>query len=411
MTKTTDISVIDYDYPLPEERIAKHALPKRDKCKLLVYNRGQITDKIFSDLPDVLPSNSMLIRNNTRVIQARLLFQKKTGATIEIFCLEPVSPSQYELSLTSRKACVWHCMIGNAKRWKTGELQMLISSEKGDDIVLTATHDSSGEGNIQFSWESNHNFGDILEMAGILPIPPYLNRDTETEDLENYQTVYAIHRGSVAAPTAGLHFTEEEFERMKDLGIPVTDVTLHVGAGTFRPVKSEKIGDHQMHRELVVIERKSLESMRNWEGTFVAVGTTSVRTLESLYWLSRRLSVAPDTAPDLLQVNQWEAYEQTEKELTRKESVEILLNWMDSQQTDQLIFPTEILIAPGYHYRTVDAIITNFHQPRSTLLLLISAFIGDDWHKVYNHALSSDYRFLSYGDGSLLIPNQIKEQH
>lgn len=405
MITTTDISIADYDYPLPEERIAKHALPQRDACKLLVYDKGEIKDAVFSQLSEVLPSGSMLVRNNTRVIRARLLFRKSTGATIEVFCLEPVSPAQYELSLTARGSCVWHCMVGNAKRWRSGDLQMEIPSPQGGSILLTASHDPAADGCIRFSWENDHyTFGEILEMAGILPIPPYLNRDTEEEDLETYQTVYAKNQGSVAAPTAGLHFTEEEFERLRAQGTPVVDVTLHVGAGTFRPVKSETIGEHRMHRELIVIERSSLAALRDWQGSIVAVGTTSVRTLESLYWLGRSLSTAPHTPQESLKVNQWEAYENEDAALSRSEAIRIILDWMNEQGVETLIFPTEILIAPGYRYRMVDAMITNFHQPRSTLLLLVSAFIGEDWKAVYHHALESGYRFLSYGDGSLLIP-------
>lgn len=403
--RTTDIAIADYDYPLPEERIAKHALPQRDACKLLVYKGGRITDAVFSQLADLLPDKSMLVRNNTRVIRARLLFKKETGATIEVFCLEPVAPTQYELALTSRGSCVWNCMVGNAKRWKSGELLMEVPSPEGRSIILKAVHDESGTNHVRFSWEDTaYTFGDILELAGILPIPPYLNRETEEEDLDTYQTVYAVNKGSVAAPTAGLHFTEEEFERLRARGTPVIDVTLHVGAGTFRPVKSETIGEHQMHRELIVIERASLDALLHEERTIVAVGTTSVRTLESLYWLGKRLIASPETQEDALRVDQWEAYEGAEESISRAEILQALLRWMDRQEVEKLIFPTEILIAPGYRYRMVDAMITNFHQPRSTLLLLISAFIGEDWQRVYRHALETGYRFLSYGDGSLLIP-------
>ena len=404
MITTTDISIADYDYPLPEERIAKHALPQRDACKLLVYDEGEIKDAVFSQLSEVLPSGSMLVRNNTRVIRARLLFRKSTGATIEVFCLEPVSPAQYELSLTARGSCTWHCMVGNAKRWRSGDLQMEIPSPQGGSILLTASHDPAANGCIRFSWKNDHyTFGEILEMAGILPIPPYLNRATEERDLKTYQTVYAAHEGSVAAPTAGLHFTPEVFAALEARGTQVVDVTLHVGAGTFRPVKAEQIGDHEMHAELISVSRATLETLRAALGRIIAVGTTSVRTLESLYHLGVQLHAAPETPAEALHVGQWQPYE-VGYPLSPEEALSSLIAWLEAHGEEQLVFPTSIIIAPSYRYQLIRGMVTNFHQPHSTLLLLIAALVGEDWRRIYDYALSHDFRFLSYGDSSLLLP-------
>ncbi|KGN72508.1 S-adenosylmethionine tRNA ribosyltransferase [Porphyromonas macacae] len=405
MIKTTDIVMQDYAYDLPDERIAKYPLPERDSSKLLLYKHGKITETVFRNLPSHLPPKTLLVRNNTRVIRARLFFRKPTGARIEIFCLDPVLPGSYETALSARKECVWHCMLGNAKRW-TVNSEPLVKEIPTDKGPLALSAKRICENQVAFSWDDNtFTFGELLESMGILPIPPYLNRDTEPADLKTYQTVYARHKGSVAAPTAGLHFTEAVFADLAKSDIPIMDVTLHVGAGTFKPVKSETIGGHEMHREIIIVDDKTLRCLNRSGRTVVAVGTTSVRTLESLYWLAVRILNNPDIQPEELIVTQWESYGRDENSLpSKKEAFAALLEWLENNELTQLIFPTEILIAPGYRFRVVEAIITNFHQPNSTLLLLIGAFIGNDWQRVYRYALEHSFRFLSYGDSSLLIP-------
>lgn len=403
---TKEISIQDYTYNLPDERIAKYPLPERDHSKLLIYRQGDISEKIFCDLPNVLPENALLVRNNTKVIRARLLFRKATGAQIEIFCLDPMEPVSYELSLSSHCQCSWHCMLGNAKRWQPGStpLEQQLTTQRGE--VLTLQAERMGQEVVTFRWDNpNFSFGEILELMGILPIPPYLNRKTEVADLTTYQTVYAHHQGSVAAPTAGLHFTPEVFSRLAAKDIPVWDVTLHVGAGTFKPVKSESIGEHEMHRELIIVNEELLKCLAETDRTIVAVGTTSVRTLESLYWLGLKIIRNPKIESADLSVTQWESYEYTPNELPDRTTVfGALVKWVQQHETTQIVFPTGILIAPGYRFRVVQAMITNFHQPHSTLLLLIGAFIGKDWRRVYDYALGHGFRFLSYGDSSLLMP-------
>ena len=400
-----EIQIADYDYPLPDERIAKYPLADRSSSKLLRYQAGQIEEFTFRDLPRLLPEGAVLVRNNSKVIRARLLFHKDSGARIEIFCLDPAAPTSYELSLGERHRCSWHCLIGNAKRFKEGtQLTRLLHREGQGEVALTA--ERGEEGIIHFSWDNDaYTFGELLELMGILPIPPYLGRETEEQDLTTYQTVYAKTEGSVAAPTAGLHFTPAVFEELRAQGTPVLDVTLHVGAGTFRPVKADHIGDHEMHAELISVRRSTLLALREHIGQIIAVGTTSVRTLESLYHLAIALRRQPDTPPTALHVEQWLPYEETaEEELTTEEALDTLLCYLDAQGEDTLVFPTSIIIAPSYRYRVIRGMVTNFHQPHSTLLLLIAALIGDDWRRVYDWALTHDFRFLSYGDSSLLLP-------
>ena len=400
-----EIQIADYDYPLPDERIAKYPLADRSSSKLLRYQAGEIEEFTFRDLPRLLPEGAVLVRNNSKVIRARLLFHKDSGARIEIFCLDPASPTSYELALGERHRCSWHCLIGNAKRFKEGtQLTRLLHREGQGEVTLTA--ERGEEGVIHFSWDNDaYTFGELLELMGILPIPPYLGRETEEQDLTTYQTVYAETEGSVAAPTAGLHFTPAVFEELRAQGTPVLDVTLHVGAGTFRPVKADHIGDHEMHAELISVSRSTLLALREHIGQIIAVGTTSVRTLESLYHLAIALRRQPDTPPTALHVEQWLPYEETAKEeLTTEEALDTLLSYLDAQGEDTLVFPTSIIIAPSYRYRVIRGMVTNFHQPHSTLLLLIAALIGDDWHRVYDWALTHDFRFLSYGDSSLLLP-------
>lgn len=404
LEKVTSLAISDYSYELPDERIAKYPLDERDQSKLLVWKNGNIQDSNFRNLPEFLPENSLLIFNNTKVIRARLHFQKETGAKIEIFCLDPHDPADYQIAFQTTLSCVWKCMVGNQKKWK-GELLRKTLRIENTEIELCAEQlDSKNKSLIRFSWNnSNFEFSRIIEAAGSLPIPPYLNRDTEQSDLERYQTVYSKIKGSVAAPTAGLHFTEKVFNHLMDDGHELAELTLHVGAGTFQPVKSETISGHEMHSEHLYVSCDFLQKLINHSEKKIAVGTTSVRTLESLYWLG--LQVSENTKIDIenLKVSQWEAYENSEADLSLKQALENLINLLDKNQIDHLSASTQIIIAPGYKFRIVDGLITNFHQPQSTLLLLISAYLGDEWRRIYAHALANDYRFLSYGDSNLYL--------
>lgn len=396
------IHIADYDYPLPEERIAKYPLADRSASKLLRYQAETISEHTFRDLPDLLPAGTVMVRNNSKVIRARLLFTKDSGAHIEVFCLDPASPTSYELALGAREECSWHCLVGNSKRFKLGT--SISRQLQGQAGAVTLWAQRTEAGLVRFHWNNAaYTFGELLELLGILPIPPYLGRETEEQDLVTYQTVYAQAQGSVAAPTAGLHFTAEVFAQLEAQGTEVLDVTLHVGAGTFRPVKAEQIGDHEMHAELVSVTRATLESLLRAAGHIIAVGTTSVRTLESLYHLGAYLSAHPDTPLEALHVTQWQPYE-TDVTLTAEEALRALLGYLDRHGESVLVFPTSIIIAPAYRYRMIRGMVTNFHQPHSTLLLLIAALIGEDWHRVYDYALTHDFRFLSYGDSSLLLP-------
>lgn len=392
------INISDYNYNLPDERIAKFPLEKRDSSKLLTYVSGNVSTNVFSSLPEILPANSCLVFNNTRVIQARLEFFKSTGSRIEIFCLEPQEPSSYELSLSSTQSCVWKCMIGNLKKWK-GEV---LKKEVGADNLVLEAERLETNGNtsyIKFSWNNGVSFAEVLDLLGELPIPPYLNRKTQESDKTTYQTVYSKVKGSVAAPTAGLHFTPEVISALHDKGIKTMELTLHVGAGTFQPVKAEEIGGHAMHAEKVEVSKEFIKNLIENLGNVVAVGTTSVRTLESLYYLGVQLHNG-DTS---LLVNQWEPYE-SEKVLSAREALEAILNYMEKTQSNILYATTQIMIVPGYKFNIVNVLITNFHQPKSTLLLLLAAFVGEKWRELYEYALNNDYRFLSYGDSSVLIP-------
>lgn len=408
-----DITTKDYTYTLPDEFIAKYPLADRDASKLLVAHpldgSCSIREYHFRDIDQLLPDQATLVRNNSRVIHARLLFQRETGAQIEIFCLDPIEPTSYELSLQAQQTCVWHCMLGNAKRWRVGSepLKRTLVHPLLGELVLSATRIAHDQ--IRFSWDNKaFSFGAILESMGILPIPPYLNRETEQADDITYQTVYAKREGSVAAPTAGLHFTPQVFERLSGRGIPVLDVTLHVGAGTFLPVKADTIGEHEMHKELISVSRDFIERLYHALGHVVAVGTTSVRTLESLYHLGVELYKDQERSADTLAVTQWEAYAHQEQQhdLSAEMSINALRQYMDRHHLSQLVFATAILIAPGYRFRIVEQLITNFHQPDSTLLLLIAAFVGDAWREIYDYALTHQFRFLSYGDSSLLFKKQ-----
>lgn len=462
-----EILIEEFNYPLPDERIAKYPLANRDQSKLLVYRDGQVSEDQFFHIGEHLAPGSLLIYNNTRVIQARLVFHKKVvseyrgttkqagsatehseplnseatlGARIEIFCLEPLAPHDYQLSLGSTEGCTWKCMIGNAKKWKSGALSLPVQLPSGEIITLFAERGEQ-TGNtfaVHFSWsptaqrsnsvavqqqsgltgvaDLNISFAEILDAVGELPIPPYLNRKTEESDKTTYQTVYSRIKGSVAAPTAGLHFTDNVLNNLRQKGIQTAEVTLHVGAGTFQPVKVADANQHTMHTEIIAVPRETIETIIANLGHIVAVGTTSMRTLESLYFLGTQLlhhSTQPlHHSTQLLSVSQFEPYEK-EYTLSTREALQAIVDYLDSTKQDVLHAETQIMIKPGYQFRVVDQLITNFHQPKSTLLLLVSAFVGGDWHTIYDYALAHDFRFLSYGDSSILyrVPSTLNTKH
>ena len=403
------IKIQEYSYILPDERIAKYPLEKRDSSKLLIYNNGEIAENKFSNLPQFLPEGSLMVFNNTKVVPARLLFKKETGAVIEIFCLEPVDPKDYALSFASTGSCSWNVVIGNARKWKGGDVYFICDDthKEAFSLNLRAELVQKGDNNgsiVKFKWDGNVSFSEVLDICGRIPIPPYLNRDTEELDLERYQTLYARIKGSVAAPTAGLHFTDTVLEQVRERGIDTCNVCLHVGAGTFVPVKSEYIADHKMHTEPFEVTKEFLLKLRDLkEGAkVISVGTTSTRTLESLYFIG--VQCIENGEPGAVQ--QWEPYKK-EYNYTMKESVGAILEYMERNNMEKLVARTGIIIVPSYKFRVVDVLVTNFHQPQSTLLLLISAFIGGNWKSVYNYALENGFRFLSYGDSSLLFRAQM----
>lgn len=422
---TKHIKISDYNYDLPDERIAKFPIAQRDHSKLLVYKHGEVSDDVFHHLPTYLPQGALMIFNNTKVIQARLHFRKETGALIEVFLMEPAEPTDYELMFQTTGHCSWLCMIGNLKKWKEGCLKRDFEI-KGHKLTLSATMRrgdalgseaqemvAKGGGTnywVDFDWDNDKvSFAEILEAVGELPIPPYLNRKTEESDKTTYQTVYSKVKGSVAAPTAGLHFTDAVLKDLDAHGIDREEVTLHVGAGTFKPVKSLEIEGHQMHTEYIVVHRRSLEKLIKHECRVIAVGTTSVRTIESLYYMGVHLLKHPEANEEDLHVKQWDPYELSEDGnlvdgITPMQAIQAIIDYLDRNGLEALHSSTQIIIAPGYQYKIVKMLVTNFHQPQSTLLLLVSAFLKGDWRKVYDYALSHDFRFLSYGDSSLLIP-------
>ena len=404
MNSPKEICISDYAYELPDVRIARYPVKNRDESKLLVYDRGRISHDVFKNITNYLPKGALLIYNNTKVIQARLHFHKNTGALIEVFLLEPYIPHDYERVFQQRETCSWVCMIGNLKKWKDGALERTVTVG-GKDVRLTVLREGTeSTGHVcRFVWDGDVSFAEILDAVGELPIPPYLNRKTEDGDKKTYQTVYSRIKGSVAAPTAGLHFTEAVLRDVDAHGIEREEVTLHVGAGTFKPVKSERIEGHEMHREYISVRRTTIEKLIAHGGKAIAVGTTSVRTLESLYYIGCRLLRTPDLTEENMTIDQWEPYNATDV-IDTLEALNAVLRWMEDNETTVLNASTKIIIVPGYQYHIVSRLITNFHQPQSTLLLLVSALIGDDWHKVYDYALENDFRFLSYGDSSLLIP-------
>lgn len=398
------IHIKDYNYDLPDNKIAKYPLEERDNSKLLVYQDKTIRDSGFSSITDYLPADSLMIFNNTKVIQARLHFKKSTGAQIEVFCLDPYAPHDYNLIFQATEQCSWQCMIGNLKKWKEGVLEKEVTI--GNEVIVLKAERTESAGNthiIRFTWDKpQYTFADILDAVGELPIPPYLNRDTEEKDKETYQTLYSKIKGSVAAPTAGLHFTEKVFENLKQKGIETDEVTLHVGAGTFKPVKSEVINDHEMHSEFISVKRETIEHLLSHQGVIIAVGTTSVRTLESLYHIGVALEKQPN--PATIKVEQWQPYSSYfDNTITKEKALKNILDYLDKHAINTLLADTQIMIVPGYTFKIVNGIVTNFHQPQSTLLLLVSAFVEGNWMSIYNHALTHDYRFLSYGDSSLLL--------
>lgn len=399
------ILIEDYNYELPDSKIAEYPLEKRDNSRLLVYANDKITDSYFKNLHEFLPSGSDLILNNTRVIEARIHFQKPTGAIIEIFCLEPFNPSESEESLASTNSVEWLCMIGGASKWKPGQILTKILKVNNEDVELYATYKSKTLDAfvISFSWNKEISFGEILHAAGSIPLPPYIKRKPIDSDSIRYQTIFARNEGSVAAPTASLHFTDSVFHSLDEKSIKRSYITLHVGAGTFKPVKSVSIANHQMHGEHFYILKETLKQLALSQ-TIIASGTTTLRTLESLYWLGVKLNKGK-IGTDLV-LEQWECYDNMEESITYKESMDSLFEYCSSNNLSGIHGKTSLIIVPGYKFRSAKALITNFHQPRSTLLLLVAAFVGENWKKIYEHALNNNYRFLSYGDGSLLWRNQ-----
>jgi S-adenosylmethionine:tRNA ribosyltransferase-isomerase len=411
MINPKHIHISDYQYPLSDDRIAKFPIAQRDHSKLLVYRHGEVGEDVFYHLPDYLPKGSLMVFNNTKVIQARMHFRKSTGALIEVFLLEPAEPSDYELMFQTSGHCAWYCLVGNLKKWKEGTLERTLDIENGTFTVKASRGPIHGTSyRIDFSWTGGLSFAEVIDAMGELPIPPYLNRETQESDKTTYQTVYSKIKGSVAAPTAGLHFTEQVLQAIDSAGIDREELTLHVGAGTFKPVKSEEIEGHEMHTEFISVRRSTIQKLIDHQASAIAVGTTSVRTLESLYYMGLKVMQNPELSEEQLHVAQWEPYESEKgivnsvKFATAVQALKALADWMDARRLEVLHSSTQIIIAPGYDYHIVKMLVTNFHQPQSTLLLLVSAFVKGDWRKIYDYALTHDFRFLSYGDSSLLIP-------
>lgn len=402
MSTYKDIKISNFNYELPDSKIAKYPLANRDESKLMVFKDGKISESVFKNSPSFLPEKAQLVFNNTRVIHARLFFRKETGSKIEIFCLEPLEPADYQIAFHQTSQTTWKCMVGNLKKWKGETLHQSIVIA-GETVILSA---EKGEQNgntvaVRFFWDKPFSFAEIIEHSGTLPIPPYLNRETEETDEETYQTVYAKIDGSVAAPTAGLHFTDAVFKELGKKNISTHEITLHVGAGTFQPVKAETLSGHTMHREMVIIPWKIIMAFYENPEKIIAVGTTSVRSLESLYWLGLQLENGLFN-PEKPEVSQWEPYE-TEPKISLKKSLENILDYLKNSKLEQIQFSTQIIILPGYQFKVIEGMFTNFHQPQSTLLLLIAAFLGDRWKEIYDYALANNFRFLSYGDSNLYL--------
>lgn len=409
-----NISIEDYNYPLPDERIAKYPLGERDASKLLVLKNGELTSSHFKNINDFLPKDSLLIFNETKVVRARLQFTKESGAAIEIFCLEPITGNgDYQLAFSSSSPSEWRCLVGNSRRWKSDKLSLEVEVNKTTSQQVNKTkatlyaerlEKNDNYSVVRFSWEpAELSFAEILEAAGEIPLPPYLHREAEASDRERYQTVFAKHEGSVAAPTAGLHFTNELIDRLKNDGIAFEEVTLHVGAGTFRPVSSETIGEHEMHSETIVVRKSCIENLiKNCNKTIIPVGTTSMRTIESLYWIGLML-IEEGLEERNLHLNQWFPYKERESLPSAEESLSTILKYMEMHKMEVFHASTALMIAPSCKINIAKALITNFHQPKSTLLLLVSALIGNKWKEAYQYALDNDFRFLSYGDSCLFL--------
>jgi S-adenosylmethionine:tRNA ribosyltransferase-isomerase len=401
-----DLRIEHYTYELPDERIAKYPLSERDTSKLLQFREGKISNHTYNQIDSLLPSDTLLVFNNTKVVEARLLFTKATGGKIELFCLEP-APIYRDITMAmqQQEKVEWICLVGGAKKWKDGEVLLLKHSFNGYEGILKAKllEKANEFFRIEFEWNiPQTSFAEVLHHFGIIPLPPYLNRTANEKDQENYQTVYAQHDGSVAAPTAGLHFTHDLLATLKRKNIQSLYVTLHVGAGTFKPIKSETLLGHEMHAEYIDVRLKDIENLvLHHEGTIVPVGTTSFRTIETLYWMGVKARLNPNAMLSDLELKQWDVYE-LPQEVPVEQALEALINWMHKNKSKRLICKTQLLVTPYYNIRLAKAILTNFHQPNSTLLLLISAFVGDAWREIYSYALDDEYRFLSYGDGSLL---------
>lgn len=400
----SELEIKDFSYELPDERIARYPLEERDLSKLLIYKNGNISETTYRNIAEQFPRKTLLLFNNTKVIEARIFFQKPTGGVIEIFCLEPAHNAEVTQAMLSKGKVLWNCMIGGASKWKEPVLEKKIEVE-GNTIHLFAQIKERLPDCfvIEFSWHDDFAFGELLHYAGVIPLPPYLHRNAEKADYDRYQTVYAKTEGSVAAPTAGLHFTPQLLNKLSEQGVLMEQVTLHVGAGTFKPVKSETMKDHEMHKEWIQVNKTSIENILNYHPEdVIPVGTTSLRTLETLYWMGVKALMNPDARIEELEVKQWDAYELATDNISTEQSLQALIGWMNDRQLEQLVCHTQLLVAPGYKLRIADALITNFHQPNSTLLLLVAAFIGDNWRKVYDYAMAHEFRFLSYGDGSLI---------
>lgn len=401
LSELKNIRIADYDYPLPEERIAKFPMEQRDHSKLLCLKDGAISEHHFYDLPTLLPKDTLLVFNDTKVIHARLFFQKETGAVIEVFCLEPHNMAVSQ-AFEQHEQCSWVCFIGNNKKWKSGPLTLDFSISNSQFSIQATRREAVGNAWIvDFNWTGELSFAEVIDAAGVIPLPPYLNRKAEESDSIRYQTVYAHHEGSVAAPTAGLHFSPEVFQSLKAKGIETEYITLHVGAGTFKPVSTDTIGEHEMHVEPVHITADNLRRIIAHQGKpLIAVGTTTVRTLESLYWFGVQLQANPQL--ECMHINQWDPYI-LDTSLSYTDAYANILRWMENQNTDYLDGETQLMIAPGYRYRIINGLVTNFHQPQSTLLLLVSALIGEQWKACYRYALDHEFRFLSYGDSCLFL--------
>jgi len=409
-----NIAIADYTYALPADLIAHYPLSERDASKLLIYKEGRISEDIYRHIVEYLPSGSLLVFNNTKVVEARILFRKPTGGQIELFCLEP--PAEYggiAAAMAQTGKVRWKCLIGGASKWKAGQVLHKTMEIQGDKATVTLEARYAGKQDdaflIELSWQpADLSFSELLHRAGLIPLPPYIRRAPETTDAERYQTIYAQHDGSVAAPTAGLHFTAHVFQTLAQKDIRQTFVTLHVGAGTFLPVKASTLSDHTMHVEWIAVTKETIRLVLDTlDRPIIPVGTTSARTIESLYWLGIKAMRYPSLSPDDLAVQQWDAYDPSAPQADAKAALTALLKWMREHQLSQLMTRTQLLITPGYRWRIASGLVTNFHQPESTLLLLVASLIGEDWRKVYDYALGHDFRFLSYGDGCLLLPSQI----